>query len=163
MITITANRTGNPGTITEVLLQAIGFGPNLTDLAACRQYVAPPYGPPFLHAQAGTVKRLALVQRKPGTQAEINQIALARIVFFVYVAAQPLPGSHQCRYLVSWCTTDPGLVVSADQPPLRFIFDAAVSRRLRSEAHTSELQSLMRISYADFCLTYNNRHASINI
>src|SRR3546814_4867229 len=107
MITITANRTGNPGTITEVLRQAIGFGPNLTDLAACRQYVAPPYGPPFLHAQAGTVKRLALVQRKPGTQAEINQIALARIVFFVYV---------------------------------------------RSEEHTSELQSLMRISYAVFCL-----------
>src|SRR3546814_9136167 len=26
----------------------------------------------------------------------------------------------------------------------------------RSEEHTSELQSLMRISYADFCLTKNN-------
>src|SRR3546814_10797195 len=30
----------------------------------------------------------------------------------------------------------------------------------RSEEHTSELQSLMRISYAVFCLT-KNRHASI--
>src|SRR3546814_6124747 len=34
----------------------------------------------------------------------------------------------------------------------------------RSEAHTSELQSLMRISYAVFCLTqkqpYNNRNCS---
>src|SRR3546814_16872346 len=97
MITITANRTGNPGTITEVLRQAIGFGPNLTDLAACRPYVAPPYGPPFLHAQAGTVKRLALVPRNPGTQAETKQITHARIVFFVYVAHQPLPGSHQFR------------------------------------------------------------------
>src|SRR3546814_5513433 len=58
LITITANRTGTPGTITEVLRQAIGFGPNLTDLAACRQYVAPPYGPPFLHAPAGTVKKI---------------------------------------------------------------------------------------------------------
>src|SRR3546814_3768214 len=32
---------------------------------------------------------------------------------------------------------------------------------LRSEEHTSELQSLMRISYAVFCLkrkTYNNQH-----
>src|SRR3546814_3561520 len=29
----------------------------------------------------------------------------------------------------------------------------------RSEEHTSELQSLMRISYADFCLKTNRRHA----
>src|SRR3546814_5697059 len=36
--------------------------------------------------------------------------------------------------------------------------DAARARRRRSEEHTSELQSLMRISYAVFCLkkkTYN--------
>src|SRR3546814_5069431 len=32
--------------------------------------------------------------------------------------------------------------------PLR----TSVKKRLRSEEHTSELQSLMRISYADFCL-----------
>src|SRR3546814_7349180 len=29
----------------------------------------------------------------------------------------------------------------------------------RSEEHTSELQSLMRISYAVFCLKKNNKHA----
>src|SRR3546814_7318380 len=29
-----------------------------------------------------------------------------------------------------------------------------LARRGRSEEHTSELQSLMRISYADFCLTH---------
>src|SRR3546814_10016610 len=29
---------------------------------------------------------------------------------------------------------------------------AAIDRRVRSEEHTSELQSLMRISYAVFCL-----------
>src|SRR3546814_1996955 len=36
-------------------------------------------------------------------------------------------------------------------------FDALVARRLRhrSEEHTSELQSLMRISYAVFCLKKN--------
>src|SRR3546814_9905500 len=36
---------------------------------------------------------------------------------------------------------------------------------LRSEEHTSELQSLMRISYAVFCLKKNkqkNKHTSIN-
>src|SRR3546814_10023915 len=35
--------------------------------------------------------------------------------------------------------------------------DASVERR-RSEEHTSELQSLMRISYAVFCLTKKNTH-----
>src|SRR3546814_10113531 len=30
--------------------------------------------------------------------------------------------------------------------------------RLRSEEHTSELQSLMRISYAAFCLKQNTKH-----
>src|SRR3546814_8025025 len=31
-------------------------------------------------------------------------------------------------------------------------------QRLRSEEHTSELQSLMRISYAVFCLKNNTQH-----
>src|SRR3546814_2464445 len=34
-------------------------------------------------------------------------------------------------------------------------------RSLRSEEHTSELQSLMRISYAVFCLKKNTHHNSI--
>src|SRR3546814_10638230 len=33
---------------------------------------------------------------------------------------------------------------------------AAMFKLLRSEEHTSELQSLMRISYADFCLKKKN-------
>src|SRR3546814_4361371 len=39
------------------------------------------------------------------------------------------------------------------KPPVR----SCVSR-LRSEEHTSELQSLMRISYAVFCLKKKNTH-----
>src|SRR3546814_1601228 len=34
---------------------------------------------------------------------------------------------------------------------------------VRSEEHTSELQSLMRISYAVFCLTKKNNHTTPNI
>src|SRR3546814_3833003 len=34
------------------------------------------------------------------------------------------------------------------------------SRKLRSEEHTSELQSLMRISYAVFCLKKKQNHIS---
>src|SRR3546814_1845841 len=38
-------------------------------------------------------------------------------------------------------------------------FDAMLAAGfLRSEEHTSELQSLMRISYAVFCLTKKNKH-----
>src|SRR3546814_8515120 len=36
------------------------------------------------------------------------------------------------------------------------------SRGRRSEEHTSELQSLMRISYAVFCLKKNNPHIPID-
>src|SRR3546814_1775660 len=33
---------------------------------------------------------------------------------------------------------------------------------IRSEEHTSELQSLMRISYAVFCLTKKTKHQKVN-
>src|SRR3546814_7022021 len=36
----------------------------------------------------------------------------------------------------------------------------SVGRHLRSEEHTSELQSLMRISYAVFCLKKKQRHTT---
>src|SRR3546814_7339853 len=35
---------------------------------------------------------------------------------------------------------------------LRWLYATRISGRTRSEEHTSELQSLMRISYAVFCL-----------
>src|SRR3546814_12746152 len=56
-----------------------------------------------------------------------------------------------------WIGTVEGNVaveLDAEARPVEFAgADAAVHRhRLRSEEHTSELQSLMRISYAVFCL-----------
>src|SRR3546814_4724832 len=41
------------------------------------------------------------------------------------------------------------------------IDDAATGQALRSEEHTSELQSLMRISYAVFCLKKKNKLPTI--
>src|SRR3546814_3112569 len=38
--------------------------------------------------------------------------------------------------------------------------ELAATPGLRSEEHTSELQSLMRISYAVFCLKKNTKHTS---
>src|SRR3546814_3135820 len=39
----------------------------------------------------------------------------------------------------------------------RKLSHAEKDKYFRSEEHTSELQSLMRISYADFCLKKNNK------
>src|SRR3546814_9815701 len=39
--------------------------------------------------------------------------------------------------------------------------DVALGRGFRSEEHTSELQSLMRISYAVFCLKKKNQNTTI--
>src|SRR3546814_1746918 len=60
-------------------------------------------------------------------------------------------------------------VVMAVQGPGDKVFnnaahDGSRHHRRRSEEHTSELQSLMRISYAVFCLKKkNNRHRSLII
>src|SRR3546814_4270830 len=43
----------------------------------------------------------------------------------------------------------------------RHAADRRVRRPLRSEEHTSELQSLMRISYAVFCLKKKNKYITI--
>src|SRR3546814_6314551 len=40
---------------------------------------------------------------------------------------------------------------------------AALIKEIRSEEHTSELQSLMRISYAVFCLKKNKAHNELRL
>src|SRR3546814_7815079 len=45
-----------------------------------------------------------------------------------------------------------------DTPVIHTRHTARLPRKHRSEEHTSELQSLMRISYAVFCLTKKNEH-----
>src|SRR3546814_3431953 len=49
-------------------------------------------------------------------------------------------GAHRCRSRAAAGEVDPAAVAARDRAPCR------------SEEHTSELQSLMRISYAVFCL-----------
>src|SRR3546814_10321639 len=67
---------------------------------------------------------------------------------------RPLPGADDGdRRALDWLTG-----FSRHRPR-----DAAAGRRLlrRSEEHTSELQSLMRISYAVFCLKKKKRTTNI--
>src|SRR3546814_9456274 len=48
--------------------------------------------------------------------------------------------------------SDVVIMMTSLTPESKNLLDAERLRKLRSEEHTSELQSLMRISYAVFCL-----------
>src|SRR3546814_4892579 len=61
------------------------------------------------------------------------------------------------NFYVIGVTGDPETVGIMEQPRER------IDIRCRSEEHTSELQSLMRISYAVFCLKKKTLDATINI
>src|SRR3546814_2545868 len=92
--------------------------------------------------------------------------------------------ANRARRLRSWVPASAGTqaMVRSGEPAsrLRFVKDALTNARMntpclffllsynprsvpcRSEEHTSELQSLMRISYAVFCLKKNNTKHKTN-
>src|SRR3546814_2340235 len=59
-------------------------------------------------------------------------------------------------WLAEFCSAHPnrfkGIAMVANDDPALAIVELERAKKLRSEEHTSELQSLMRISYAVFCL-----------
>src|SRR3546814_6450049 len=55
-------------------------------------------------------------------------------------------------------TIEPGTDAAVDQLAAQLDDEAPA----RSEEHTSELQSLMRISYAVFCLTKKNKNSTLS-
>src|SRR3546814_1842935 len=104
-------------------------------------------------------------------------------LFQMSALLSPSPSAAVFRYELG---RNCGLPIAPAQEPVKAergasprstISSAAISslvnrlrRRLRSEEHTSELQSLMRISYAVFCLKKKNKqtfsvsiHLQINI
>src|SRR3546814_2112212 len=54
-------------------------------------------------------------------------------------------------------------IIAIVEEALVLLDEIAADAHRRSEEHTSELQSLMRISYAVFCLKHNNHHYVISI
>src|SRR3546814_7423346 len=74
--------------------------------------------------------------------------------------------SHRSQH-AAWCSCrpscgrsgvpDPPFYPKAGCRAVRFEIGRVDHDRLRSEEHTSELQSLMRISYAVFCLKKQNQ------
>src|SRR3546814_4763206 len=65
---------------------------------------------------------------------------------------------HGAKSLAGALGVIPHPAKSIDPGELRPAAVVALLRDIRSEEHTSELQSLMRISYAVFCLKKKNKH-----
>src|SRR3546814_10631958 len=59
------------------------------------------------------------------------------------------------------CTISGGMMLGKIWCTMMRVSEAPRARELRSEEHTSELQSLMRISYAVFCLKKKNKQLKI--
>src|SRR3546814_1587329 len=98
-----------------------------SDLAPCRSFVG-------LCSQS-------LVATPAAEMAGLRKIWTAR------TAAPVFPHAGRC---------DPETLIVKSNPPRRRSLGIWKSAMSRSEEHTSELQSLMRISYAVFCLKKKN-------
>src|SRR3546814_4666333 len=110
---------------------------------ACGQHVAPVLGLALVHPQQAALHRHVVVRRPQAGGATILAVPRMRVLVAEQVAA--------ARLLVPV-----GEVAGAQAVLARALVFQPVAahllRQRRSEEHTSELQSLMRISYAVFCL-----------
>src|SRR3546814_14250197 len=85
----------------------------------------------------------------------INTCWYAMYHFFFFLMIRRPPRSTRTDTLFPYTTLFRSLMPSAANrsgPPPHAVEIASLPWRNRSEEHTSELQSLMRISYAVFCL-----------
>src|SRR3546814_3250309 len=71
----------------------------------------------------------------------------------------PCPAPARSRTRPCWCAAPPAVTLRQSAMRRRLLgHGQAMQKSERSEEHTSELQSLMRISYAGFCLKKKNKH-----
>src|SRR3546814_3053120 len=73
-------------------------------------------------------------------------------------------GEGRCPIVDTWWQTETGGVMISPLPGATALKPGSATRPMfgvRSEEHTSELQSLMRISYAVFCLKKKNKHTQM--
>src|SRR3546814_2082997 len=95
------------------------------------------------------------------TTLKITGMTCASCASHIADALHKVPGvrSAQVSYADgnAHVATDPGTSLAALTAAI-----AGLGNQARSEEHTSELQSLMRISYAVFCLKKKNKQNNIN-
>src|SRR3546814_7050686 len=122
-----------------------------SDLLLARRTAAAPVAP--RHRRRQIERRVDRPQKQPTAMLAADQIGVLAL------PAEPRRGRqwlfHHRRGVDEHL--DLGVLRFADQPARdalqRPLDDVMIVAALRSEEHTSELQSLMRTSYAVFCLT----------
>src|SRR3546814_5164167 len=77
-------------------------------------------------------------------------------------AVDTCAGGSGVMVTIGWALAWNARNTSASSPvdPSSFRYSPVLTMTLRSEEHTSELQSLMRISYAVFCLKQKTTHTT---
>src|SRR3546814_6865146 len=75
----------------------------------------------------------------------------------VEVSSMSFPSGHSANSAIVYLTIATLLAQVVDTRGARNFILVAAGLLVRSEEHTSELQSLMRISYAVFCLKKKNK------
>src|SRR3546814_8351067 len=80
--------------------------------------------------------------------------------FFTYDPGFTSTGS--CESAITFIDGEAGVLLHRGYP-IQDLAEHSSFLEVRSEEHTSELQSLMRISYAVFCLKKNTKQTYINI
>src|SRR3546814_2075284 len=88
---------------------------------------------------------LCAAEHSPSCQSVISASTLGKLAPF------PASSSSIAARVAAWPVSSAVAAISASNCALRASY-------WRSEEHTSELQSLMRISYAVFCLKKKNKH-----
>src|SRR3546814_4899812 len=105
-----------------------------------------------------------MAPRRPGLEVQRHRPGIDD---FVAEPARGAPARAKALHLVAFPAAEAKGEGAVAEPRLRFIFGdefldhgravgALIIGLRRSEEHTSELQSLMRISYAVFCLKKKN-------
>src|SRR3546814_6150728 len=100
-------------------------------------------------ALAGATKVAAEVPAELPAELKVRPLALGEVGCGPLALRRPAEGPEKCRPLLSGSFA--GAAAMGRMVPKTMVAGSGARPR-RSEEHTSELQSLMRISYAGFCL-----------
>src|SRR3546814_18789143 len=100
-----------------------------------------------------------LIMRRPPRSTRTDTLVPYTTLFRAHQRSGPFPSTDLCKTAATHSTNQSRYF--ATTPCVGLVSTACVLFRFRSEEHTSELPSLMRISYAVFCLKKNTTYNRI--
>src|SRR3546814_7905505 len=126
---------------------------------------------PIVHGDADIVEKdfigiTAAVDRFDRPHGDAGRFHIDEQEGDALLLAAAIVGAHQREHPVGMLRLRGPYLLAVDHIGVAIAIGPCLERReVRSEEHTSELQSLMRISYAVFCLkkkkTKNNKHSEV--